>query len=355
MSEAGARAPGLRARADVTLTISDTHHGERLDRALCALWPAERAGVASRAMLQRWIREGRVTLDGVEARDPSVPVRRGQRAEVRPAPPTPSEAIAEDLALAILHEDDDVVVIDKAAGMVVHPAAGHASGTLVNALLFRYGALPTASRRPPPTAAGETGEAEDAEDDEDEPDRRRPGIVHRLDRWTSGVMVVARSDRAQRSLVAQLAAHSVDRAYLAFVEGTPPPWSRHDTLHGRHPTDRKRFTTRVSRGKRAVTNVELLERFDGASLVRCTLETGRTHQIRVHLAEAGFPLLGDPVYGRPARSPRVRRATEALAQGRHALHAALLGFDHPATSRRVRFESPLPDDLVALDARLRAG
>lgn len=336
--------------APLALLIPEGQHGERLDRALAALWPAADAGVASRAMLQRWIREGRVTLDGAEARDPSAVVRRGQRAEVRPSPPPPSEALPEDLPLTILHEDDDVVVLDKSAGMVVHPAAGHASGTLVSALLFRYGSLPAAGRRE--GTAREDG-PDEGEDDEGEPDRRRPGIVHRLDRWTSGVMVVARSDRARLSLVAQLAAHSVDRAYLALVEGEPPARARYDTLHGRHPSDRKRFTTRVARGKRAVTEVEVLERFEGAAMVRCTLETGRTHQIRVHLAEAGFPLLGDPLYGRPARSPRVRRAAAELPPGRHALHAALLGFDHPATGRRTRFESALPADLVALRAKLR--
>jgi 23S rRNA pseudouridine1911/1915/1917 synthase len=331
----------------VELAVPAAQDGERLDRALAAAWPGLGVATASRATLQRWIRDGRVRVDGAVREDPSQSVRAGQRVEVRPAPPPPSSALPEDLPLVVLHEDDELVVVDKAAGMVVHPAAGHATGTLVNALLHRFGALAPESGRP----------ADDDDEDESTAGPRRPGIVHRLDRWTSGVMVVARTDRARDLLMAQLAAHAVDRAYLAFVEGSPPSRTRFETLHGRHPTDRKRFSTKVARGKRAVTTVEVVERFAGAAMVRCTLETGRTHQIRVHLSEAGFPLLGDAVYGRPARrlAPGVEAAVrDHLEAGRQALHAALLGFDHPGTGQRVRFESPLPADLARLLESLRA-
>ncbi len=244
--------------------------------------------------------------------------RPGQRVVVRPAPPPPTEAEPEDIPLTVLHEDAELVVLDKPAGLVVHPAPGHPSGTLVNALLHHFGALP--------------GE-----------DAARPGIVHRLDAHTSGVMVVARTPRAREGLMRLFAAHDIERAYLAIATGEPPARITYETLHGRHPTDRKRFTTRVTRGKRAVTHVVRLERLHGAALVRCTLETGRTHQIRVHLAEHGHPLLGDPTYGRPGKDARVRAAAEAL--GRQALHAAVLGFIHPVTGERLRFETSPPADF----------
>ena len=336
--------------ASVAFEIAREQDGERLDRALTALWRATAgADAPSRAALQRWIREGRVRIAGLAATDPSASVRAGTRVDVTPAPGPASDAEPEDLPLVVLHADDDLVVVDKAAGMVVHPAPGHDRGTLVNALLHRFGAL---ASEPSPPVASEAGEdASDEEDTRGGPALRRPGIVHRLDRWTSGVMVIARTDRARDGLMAQLAVHSVDREYLAIVEGLAPERARHETLHGRHPTDRKRFSGHARRGKRAVTNVERLEILAGASLVRCRLETGRTHQIRVHLSEAGLPLLADALYGRVARDPRVRDAAAAL--GRQALHAAVLGFEHPRSGQRMRFESPLPDDLARALAALR--
>lgn len=291
--------------------------GERIDRVLAARDPER-----SRSTIKRWIDEGRVTLDGVIARPKDKP-RAGQRIEVRPAPPQTTDALPQDLPLEVLYEDAQVIVVNKAPGMVVHPGAGHPDGTLVNALLHHFGALPG-----------------------DDPER--PGIVHRLDARTSGVMVVARSDVAKARLQAQFAAHDLERAYLAIALGEVAAQT-FSTLHGRHPRDRKRFSGQVKRGKRAVTHVAPVEPLHGATLVRCTLETGRTHQIRVHLSEAGHPLLGDPTYGRRPKDARLRAAHEAL--GRQALHAAVLGFVHPTTEETLRFESPLPADFqAALDA-----
>ncbi len=332
-----------RSLEPLTFRPTDALAGERLDRALVAL--AREGDAFSRAALQRWIREGRVSIDGRVCEEPKTTVRAGMRIEVRPAPPPPSAAQPEALPLALLHVDDEVIVVDKAAGMVVHPAPGHPGGTLVNALLHRFGVLAAESPSP---------RDEHAEWDEDEEDPTssaprgllRPGIVHRLDRFTSGVMVVARTERARESLMRQFAVHAIDREYLAVVEGVAPLHARFETLHARHPTDRKRFSGRVSRGKRAVTEIERVEVLGGASLVRCRLETGRTHQIRVHLSEADLPLLGDAVYGRASQDPRVRDAARAL--GRQALHARLLGFEHPASGERMRFEAKLPDDLERL-------
>ncbi|MCC7537397.1 MAG: RluA family pseudouridine synthase [Deltaproteobacteria bacterium] len=301
--------------------LEDEDAGERIDRVL-----ARRLPDVSRATLKRWIDEGRVTIAGRAVR-PSTPSVAGWDVEIDPAPPPPSTAEPEDIPLAVVFEDDDVLVIDKPAGLVVHPAAGHWTGTLVNAVLHH---------------------AQVEGDDEG----TRPGIVHRLDRDTSGVMVVAKSERARASLVAQLGEHTVERAYRAIAVGAPPDDCRIDTSYGRHPRDRKRFSSRVSDGKRAVTHVRTLERFAcGAALIEARLETGRTHQVRVHLADCGWPLLGDPMYGRTPSSPRLRSAAEAL--GRQALHAFVLAFDHPATGRRVRFTTEPPADFQRALAILR--
>lgn len=234
----------------------------------------------------------------------------------------------QDIPLTVLYEDAHLVVVDKPAGMVVHPAPGHPDGTLVNAVLHHFGWLPG-----------------------DDPER--PGIVHRLDALTSGVMVVARSEEAKRGLVARFQAHDIERAYLALATGHPPARVTWETLHGRHPRDRKKLSSKVRRGKRAVTHLEVVERLAGAALVRCTLETGRTHQIRVHCADHGFAILGDPVYGRTPKDPRLRESAALL--GRQALHAAVLGFVHPVTGVPLRFESPLPEDFRRALARLRDG
>ena len=296
-------------------------HGARLDRFAAAV-----AGV-SRSELQRWIRDGRVTVDGAPAR-PSAKVREGERVSIRPQGPAATASRPDaDVRFDVLHVDDDLVVVDKPSGLVVHPALGHADGTLVNGLLA-LGLF-----------AG-SGFVDDPV---------RPGIVHRLDKGTSGVMVVARTPGAREALKAQFQEHSIDRAYVAIVAGEARS-ATHATLHGRDPRDRIRFTTRVTQGKTAVTHVRVLAPLCGATHVECTLETGRTHQIRVHLAESGTPVVGDPLYGRPSRDPRVEAAAARL--GHQALHARVLGFVHPRSGRRVRFEAAPPADFLATLAAL---
>jgi len=306
----------------IEVVIALTEAGERLDHVLVS------RGVAiSRSILQRWIVDGRVTVDGGLAASKHR-VRPGARVLIHPAPPPPSTAVAEDIPLAVLFEDEHIVVIDKAAGMVVHPAPGHAGGTLVNALLHRS------------TVRAEAGNA-------------RPGIVHRLDKDTSGVLVVARTPLAHAGLVPQFRAHSIERRYLAIAVGRPASPITFDTLHGRHRVDRKRFTSKTDRGKRAVTHLRVVERLHGSALVECSLETGRTHQIRVHLAEHGFPVLGDKTYGPSSRDPHVMRAAAAL--GRQGLHAAALGFNHPVHGEPLRFVAPLPADFERALGILRSG
>jgi len=288
----------------------------------------------SRARVQRLIAGGRVELAGRALRA-AARVRTGERIAVRIPPPEPAALAAEDLPLTVLFEDPDLLVLDKAAGMVVHPARGAPRSTLVNALLFR---LAPATGEPPP----------------------RLGLVHRLDRDTSGCLVVARSEAALGALQAQWKARTVEKVYLALCHGLLAEKGRIDTPYRRHPRDRTRFTGRLEAPRRAVTSFRTLERFGrGATLAEVILHTGRTHQIRVHLAEAGHPLLADPVYGgtrREARLPAgdpVRRAAAEL--GRQALHALRLGFDHPRTGARLLFEAPLPADLRRALAALRSG
>ncbi|MDY0000770.1 MAG: RluA family pseudouridine synthase [Polyangia bacterium] len=295
--------------------------GQRLDVFLSA-----RAAV-TRSQVQRHIELGVVTVGGAPARA-SRALRTGEVVEYSPPPPAPAEAEPEDIPLRVLHEDEHLVVVDKPAGLVVHPAAGHAGGTLVNALLHHCGALSLVGGR------------------------MRPGIVHRLDKGTSGVMVISKSDAAHLGLSEQFSAHSVERAYTAITVGAPPSdRGSFDTLHGRHPVDRKRFTCSVTRGKRAVTHYEVLEHIGPLCLVRARLETGRTHQVRVHLSEHGAPLLGDPQYGRSCRDQDLRALAKAL--GRQALHAGVLGFVHPITREPLAFETPLPADMEAALAAAR--
>jgi 23S rRNA pseudouridine1911/1915/1917 synthase len=245
------------------------------------------------------------------------------------APPEPSSA-PENLPLDIRYEDEHLLVVHKAAGMVVHPAPGHPSGTLINALLHHV-----------PSLVGVGG------------DVTRPGLVHRIDKDTSGLLVVSKNAEVMVALQRKFAVHDMERTYLAVCLGKiRQDQLTIDTLHGRHPKDRKRFSGRVTEGRRAVTHVEVLARSAICSLVRCTLETGRTHQIRMHLAERGHPIAGDALYGGRRNhpiTPRTRPEITALSRlERQALHAAVLGFEHPVTSEAMRFVAPLPDDLHTL-------
>ena len=295
---------------------------------------ADAIGSLSRSRVKALIDEGRATRDGAPVADAAEPVRPG--AAYRLTEPAPADAAPapQAIPLTILHEDADLIVLDKPAGLVVHPAPGNPDGTLVNAVLAHAG-------EDLPGIGGE----------------RRPGIVHRLDKDTSGVMVVAKSDLAHQALSAAFAARDLDRRYLALVWGVPSPLAGHiEAPIGRHPTDRKRMAV-VPRGKPALTHYETLRAFGtGAALLSCRLATGRTHQIRVHLAHLGHPLVGDPVYLRrvPAVAKALPDAARAvlLAFPRQALHAETLGFRHPRTGREMAFRSDPPPDLAALVRRL---
>ncbi|MAU44288.1 MAG: RNA pseudouridine synthase [Yangia sp.] len=326
----------------------------RLDKALARDVPEEAA--LSRTRLARLIAEGAVTRAGEALTDPKARVAEGDEILITVPQAEDSHIGPEDIPLSIVWEDEDLVVVDKPAGMVVHPAPGTPSGTLVNALLHHFGGR----------LSGVGGVA-------------RPGIVHRIDKDTSGLLVVAKSDRAHHGLAAQFEAHSADRAYLAVVYGVPDAGDprlvgtrgvsmepggviRIQSGLARHKTDRQRQAVYFDgQGRHATTRASVLETFGippAMALVQCRLETGRTHQIRVHMAHAGHGLVGDPVYG-GRRKPPVKAigpvATEAVSGfSRQALHAAELGFDHPVTGERLRFESPLPDDMDALIEALRA-
>jgi 23S rRNA pseudouridine1911/1915/1917 synthase len=292
--------------------------GQRLDAALAKLEPA-----LSRAQIRRLVEQGEVTVSGAIVK-PAHRLRAGERIAGAVPEARPTELAPEELPLAIVYQDADLVLIDKPAGLVVHPAPGHGRGTLVNALLHHCRDL-----------SGVGGEL-------------RPGIVHRLDKDTSGLLVVAKNDRAHRALAAQFKTHSVQREYLALVRGAPREASgRVDAPIGRHPTDRKRMSTKTRRGRDAVTHWRVETRLRGAALLRVRLETGRTHQVRVHLASIGFPVLGDRVYGRG--SPLAGE----VGLFRQALHAAVLGFAHPTTGAALRFESPLPGEFAAAIEALR--
>ncbi len=304
---------------------------ERLDK-LLAMLVAE----VSRTTLKRWIEEGRVRVDGRCCR-PRELVGPSQLIEVEPGERQTSLARPEPgIELAIVYQDPHLLVVDKPSGLVVHPARGHQSGTLVNGLL----ALPDFHLE---------GRAEEGGDA-----ALRPGIVHRIDKDTSGLLVIAKDEPTQAGLKAQLSAHTVLRTYQAITLGVPTETTL-STLHGRDPRSRLRFTTRVKSGRTAITHLRVKERLagGGAALVECRLETGRTHQIRVHLAEcAKTPILGDPLYGRVPSDPFLAALHREL--GRQALHAATLGFIHPIEQRPLFFESPLPEALARLLLRLRA-
>jgi 23S rRNA pseudouridine1911/1915/1917 synthase len=297
--------------------VGEEEAGERIDAALAEL------SEVSRSQLRRWIDAGRVTVDGRPVRA-SHRLAAGERVEAHPPEPLPPPLEAEAIPLAVLFEDAHLVVIDKPAGLVVHPAPGHRSGTLVNALLHHCGRLATVGGV------------------------LRPGIVHRLDQGTSGVMVVAKTDVAHHGLAAQFHEHTIERVYRALVRGLPgADTGRVERPIGRHPRDRKRMSVHTRSGREARTAWRVERRFarSRCSLLEVRPETGRTHQIRVHLASVGLPLLGDPVYGR-ARRGAAARGLPAL--GRPALHAAALGFTHPATGQWLRFSTPLPPDLAAV-------
>ncbi len=308
-----------------TFVVCAEEAGERVDKCVAGRLAAE--GV-TRADVARAIEAGGLEVDG-RAVKASQRVRVGARVMIELPEPPRSSAAPEDIPLDIVFEDESVLVLVKPAGLVVHPARGHASGTLVNAVLFHAGV------------------------DEDEQAPERPGIVHRLDRGTSGVMVVAKTARAREHLKAQFQAHTIERVYEAVALGAVEGPVTHDTWYDRHPTDRLRFSSKVRDGRRAVTHVRPVERFGlHATRIECRLETGRTHQIRVHLADAGHALLGDETYGKTPRDRRLAALSSAL--GRQALHARVLGFEHPETGRHVRFERVPPDDFMALLAGLRA-
>jgi 23S rRNA pseudouridine1911/1915/1917 synthase len=303
--------------------VAQAAGGQRLD-----LFLAQQIAEVSRSQLARQIGQAAVTVNG-EAGVPSRKLRVGDVVTWE-APPVVATAIeAEALPLTIVHEDKWLVVIDKPAGLVVHPAPGHEAGTLVNALLAHCHDL-----------RGIGGEL-------------RPGIVHRIDKDTSGLLVVAKDDATMNTLAAAFKAHTVERVYDALVIGRPPgPDGRIDTLYGRDPRERKKFSSRVRTGKRAITNWRVVERFAGAARIEARLETGRTHQVRVHMAALGCSLLGDRTYGNPPRDLHLRAIGAAL--GRQALHARLLGFVHPATGARMTFASELPADMESALAALRS-
>jgi len=315
-----AGAPGRRS---LRVDADAARDRQRLDHFLAA-----NSGELTRSQVRRLIDAGEVTVNG-EVAKASRKLREGDLVEVVVPPPAPTAAEPEDIPLVVLFEDEHLIVVDKAAGMVVHPAPGHSGGTLVNALLAHCTDL-----------SGIGGEL-------------RPGIVHRIDKDTSGVMVATKSDKAHQAMTEQFQNKEPFREYVAVVAPAPKlDQGTFDTLHGRHPVHRKRFSSKVSRGKRAVTHFTVVERFAvPAALVTCRLETGRTHQIRVHFADAGMPLIGDPMYG-----GRRRGVVAELSQelGRQALHAARLEFAHPVTNAPLAFESALPADMRALIARLRA-
>jgi 23S rRNA pseudouridine1911/1915/1917 synthase len=333
----------------IELIVPKSAIGLRLD-----VYLAQQELPFSRSQLARRIEAGEVTLDGRPCR-PGQKLRAAQRLRFLPSPPAPTHDLPESIPLSILFEDQHLIVIDKPAGMVVHPAPGHETGTLVNALLHHCGPLPL----PPPRLELGEGEGEDEDEDQVQGEdhgqlsiggQRRPGIVHRLDAGTSGVLVCAKDEPTLVGLQVQFAAHSIDRRYVALVDGVIPERGTLSTRYGRHPRDRKRFTSRGG-SKKAVTHYQVLERLPGATLVELRLETGRTHQIRVHLSEQGFPILGDPLYGKPSRQRPVQLAAATLTH--QALHARLLGFVHPISGERLMFSSPPPEDFLRVLATLR--
>lgn len=308
----------------IEAAIGEAQHGLRLDRALADLLPD-----LSRERLKALISEGQVCSPQLSKINVSMKVAAGQSFTITLPPPVALDTVAQDIPLTVVHEDAHLIVVDKPAGLVVHPAAGNLDGTLVNALLHHCeGQL-----------SGIGGVA-------------RPGIVHRIDKDTSGLLVVAKSDKAHEGLARQFKDHSIDRLYAAIVYGLPAPAAGTvDTWIGRSDADRKKMAVhREGRGKHAVTHYRIMERLQGAAMVECKLETGRTHQVRVHMHHIGHPLIGDPVYGRERKG--FKSILETLGFKRQALHAKSLGFIHPVTSERLMFQSVLPHDMQELLSQL---
>ena len=314
--------PVSKERITRTAAVESRQAGMRLDQAAAELFDD-----FSRARLQKWIRGGELRVDGQPAK-PTLRVQGGERLQLDAEPEYREDVLAQPIPLEIVHADEDIIVLDKPAGLVVHPAAGNPDGPLQNALLNfdpRLAALP------------------------------RGGIVHRLDKDTSGVMVVARSLRAHRSLVEQLQTRDMSRVYRAVVIGEMISGGKVDAPIGRHPVDRKRMAV-VASGRPAVSHYRVVERFVGLTHIEVSLESGRTHQIRVHMSHIGHALVGDPVYGRASR--RRRGMSDALAGvlrdfPRQALHAERIELMHPGSRQRMRFKAPLPADLLSLLEALR--
>jgi 23S rRNA pseudouridine1911/1915/1917 synthase len=306
----------------IDLTVDDEHDGVRLDQFLAGVLPGQ-----SRSHIQRLIKDDKVQAPVRHVRA-STPVRTGMRILVEIPPPSPATPEPEALDLPIVYDDADVVVVDKPAGMVVHPAAGHAKGTLVNALLHHVKDL-----------SGIGGEA-------------RPGIVHRLDRGTSGLMVVAKHDRAHQELARQFRLREVEKEYVALVWGVVQAGRRIESAIGRDPANRQKMSSRARHARHAVTRVTGAEHLRGVTLITVAIATGRTHQIRVHLSEIGHPIVGDPTYGGLRRHvPGDLRPVMRLE--RPFLHAARLAFKHPEDGRRLEFSSPLPADLQGVVEEIR--
>lgn len=301
----------------LVVVVTPEDRGVRVDQFLARSRPE-----LSRSRIQALIEAGHVRIVGGAPLKASLRLHGTEQIELAIPPLAPAQPQAEDLPLSVVFQDRDIAVLDKAAGMVVHPSAGHADGTLVNALLHHLKDL-----------QGVGGEL-------------RPGIVHRLDKDTSGLLVVAKHDVALRALQAAFKSREVTKTYLALVQGQPPDEGTFRTLHGRHPKQRTRFTGRVTLGKSAVTHFKVTRRFPTAALVEVGLETGRTHQIRMHFAEAGFPLISDALYGsKAAQRPEII--------GRQALHAWRLAFAHPRTGKPVSFTAPPPKDFKEAQQRLK--
>lgn len=320
---------------DITITLTAPQDG-RLDKVLSLAALDAQAEGLSRARLQQLIKEGQVVCAGQPMTDASAKIKAGAVLSVTLPPPQRAEPQAQNIALDVVYEDNDLLVLNKPAGLVVHPAAGHYDGTLVNALLAHCG----------DSLSGIGGVA-------------RPGIVHRLDKDTSGLMVVAKNDRTHQALTAQFADRSLSRTYQALVWGLPNPIAGEiEGAIGRHPRSRQKMAIVPRGGKEALTYYKVLQPFGTlACLVECKLATGRTHQIRVHMAHVGNPVVGDPLYGTRRRAPKAaEKGLSALMEGfgRQALHAGAIRFIHPRSGKELHFECPLPADMQKLLDAIKA-